>query len=260
LAELWDVTKDPAGEIALQGPDRVLSEGFSPDGKYVVTASLDNSAIVWDTDDGALLRELRGHTSPITSVSFSSDSQYVVTAGDKTARVWEAAIGFDFVKRAPTAEWANGDQKSGQTKLSFNGSESDAKGFVLWREGLRLEDGSVPSGQVLETHPKWVDDGRITGLFSTYLVQPGDHFKANFGFLLGGQAGNVAIQLEYVEGDQPAVLVKEWKKAYDGKLLPLDADLSELAGHRVRFALVVLANGSSGQDWATWVSPRIVQK
>jgi len=43
----------------------------------------------------------------------------------------------------------------------------------------------------------------------------------------------------------------------DGTLTTVDIDLSSLAGHTVQFALVVLANGSSSQDWAVLANPRI---
>ena len=43
---------------------------------------------------GVLLRQLRGHTGPVYSVSFSPDGQTLVTAsGDRAARLWETHKG-----------------------------------------------------------------------------------------------------------------------------------------------------------------------
>ena len=39
----------------------VRSASFSPDGKYIVTASSDNTAKIWDAVSGKLLRNLTGH-------------------------------------------------------------------------------------------------------------------------------------------------------------------------------------------------------
>jgi WD40 repeat protein len=62
---------------------------FSPDGKYVATASLDNTARVWETATGNLVSVLKEHEGPVLNVSFSPNSKYVVTASwDNTARVW----------------------------------------------------------------------------------------------------------------------------------------------------------------------------
>ena len=61
---------------------------FSPDGRRIVTASLDRTARVWNTASGQLLATLQGHTDAVGSAEFSPDGQRIVTASaDKTARV-----------------------------------------------------------------------------------------------------------------------------------------------------------------------------
>jgi WD40 repeat protein len=67
----------------------VRSAAISPDGTWVVTASLDSTARVWDAATGRLLASLQGHNFPVHSAVFSPDSKRVVTASDDgTARVW----------------------------------------------------------------------------------------------------------------------------------------------------------------------------
>jgi WD40 repeat protein len=62
---------------------------FSPDGKFLVTASADNTVLVWDSLDGKLLTALRGHSDAVNSVAFSSDSEFIVSASDdQSARLW----------------------------------------------------------------------------------------------------------------------------------------------------------------------------
>ncbi|MDF5731292.1 MAG: hypothetical protein PUP92_25650 [Rhizonema sp. PD38] len=64
----------------------VFNANFSPDGKEIVTASLDNTAKVWDIQ-GKLLSTLIGHTQPIINANFSPDGKEIVTASyDKTAK------------------------------------------------------------------------------------------------------------------------------------------------------------------------------
>jgi len=84
----------------LSEPDGVKLEGhtadinsvaFSPDGRFVVTASADSTARVWDAATGAKLGELRGHGKGVNSASFSPDGKFIVTAGDDaTVRLWDA--------------------------------------------------------------------------------------------------------------------------------------------------------------------------
>jgi WD40 repeat protein len=84
----------------LSEPDGVKLEGhsgdinsvtFSPDGRFVVTASADGTARVWDAATGATRGELRGHTKSVNSASFSPDGKFIVTASDDaTVRLWDA--------------------------------------------------------------------------------------------------------------------------------------------------------------------------
>ena len=78
--------------IRHEGP--VSSAAFSPDGKWVVTASGDQTARVWEAASGKEVGQPLRHEDVVTSAAFSPDGKWVVTASwDKTARVWEAASG-----------------------------------------------------------------------------------------------------------------------------------------------------------------------
>jgi hypothetical protein len=162
--------------------------------------------------------------------------------------------GYDLHTRAPQAEW-----KSGAGNLTFGGPDTDPNGFAMYRNGQKLEDGSTP-GKVLEMHPQWVDNGVITGLFPAYSVVSGEHFKARIGFLAFPDgtcgAGNATFQLNYKENGILTPL-GSWNDSCDGSMINVDVNLNSIAGHTVQFALAVLANGSSAQDWAVWVSPRV---
>ncbi|HEX5754497.1 MAG TPA: hypothetical protein VFZ09_50400, partial [Archangium sp.] len=90
-ARVWSA--DGKGEpVVLRGHESgVSSAAFSPDGKWVVTASSDGTARVWSADGKGEPVVLRGHESGVSSAAFSPDGKWVVTASeDKTARVWSA--------------------------------------------------------------------------------------------------------------------------------------------------------------------------
>ncbi|MEH2026999.1 nSTAND1 domain-containing NTPase [Nostoc sp.] len=71
----------------------VLSVSFSPDGKTIVSASNDKTAILWGRD-GTKLRTLTGHTGTVRSVSFSPDGQMIATASfDRTIKLWRTSDG-----------------------------------------------------------------------------------------------------------------------------------------------------------------------
>jgi len=72
----------------------VLYAEFSPDGTKVVTASLDDTAKIWDVNSGNLLFTLVGHTESVDYAKFSPDGTKVVTSSDdNTAKIWDVNSG-----------------------------------------------------------------------------------------------------------------------------------------------------------------------
>ena len=165
-------------------------------------------------------------------------------------KVAVTSSGFDLHTRASEATWA-----SGAGVLTFGGPDTNASGFAMYRNNQPLEDGSN-SGKTLEMFPQWVTDGAITGLYPSYTIVSGEHFKARIGFLGSCGGGNVKFQLNYKE----AGVIKplgEWTDTCDTALKELDVDLTSIAGKTVQLALAVLANGPFDQDKAVWISPRV---
>ena len=79
---------------SLQHGDQVVDAHYSPDGKRVVTASLDKTAKLWESDKGKLIATLNGHTDAVHSARFSPDGRRIVTSSsDGTAKVWDAVRG-----------------------------------------------------------------------------------------------------------------------------------------------------------------------
>src|SRR5678815_4996993 len=62
---------------------------YSPDGKYMVTASNDKTAKVWEVLSGNLIFDLKGHGSYVTFATFSPDQKNILTACyDGVVRIW----------------------------------------------------------------------------------------------------------------------------------------------------------------------------
>ncbi len=171
----------------------------------------------------------------------------------------ESGISFDFLTRAPAAEWKSGTGDSLSTDLNFGGDVNDPDGAVKILDAVTLENGSV-SGKLLLTYPKRVNDGVIAGFYPEYKIKEGDRLKARIGFLANSDgncgSGRVIFRIAYQEGES-AYLLGEWRKGCDGGLMPVNINLSGIKGKTVKIIFLVEADGPSEDDWAIWNSPRI---
>jgi WD40 repeat protein len=71
-----------------------VSAAFSPDGKAVLTGSLDKTARLWSAATGQPLTPPLRHQDAVWTVAFSSDGKAVLTGShDGTARLWSATTG-----------------------------------------------------------------------------------------------------------------------------------------------------------------------
>jgi WD40 repeat protein len=88
-AQRWETTGwNPVGE-ALEHQGMATSVAFSPDGKYVLTGSWDNTARVWEAGSCRVVGPALRHAEKVKSVAFSPDGRYMLTgSADKTARLW----------------------------------------------------------------------------------------------------------------------------------------------------------------------------
>lgn len=87
----------PGGPLqtALRGhTDVIHGLAFSPDGKWLASASADGTARIWDVARGECRRVLRGHSDVVYAAAFAPDGSRLATASqDGTARLWSWADG-----------------------------------------------------------------------------------------------------------------------------------------------------------------------
>jgi RNA polymerase sigma factor (sigma-70 family) len=125
----------------------VLSANYSPDGKRIVSAANDHTAIIWDAETSRQLRTLQGHTSSVNSANYSPDGKRIVTTSeDATVIVW--------------------DSETGQKLLSFRGETSGTRKLVE-------VDKASGSGMIGESFASFSPDGKriVTG----FRGSPGTH-------------------------------------------------------------------------------------
>jgi WD40 repeat protein len=140
-AGIWDVSNGE--EIAvLRGHEKNINDAtFSPNGKHVITTSLDHTARIWNAETGAETNILAGHSLAVMGTDFSQDSRMALTVSrDATARVWDVGSGSEIAVL------------EGHRKLIYQGAFSP--------DGTRIVTASVDG-----TARLWTVDGEALAVF-----------------------------------------------------------------------------------------------
>ncbi|SCU92889.1 LAFA_0F13520g1_1 [Lachancea sp. 'fantastica'] len=88
---LWDPIKSTKPITRMTGHQKLVNHvAFSPDGRYIVSASFDNSIKLWDGRNGNFVATFRGHVASVYQVAWSSDCRLLVSCSkDTTLKVWD---------------------------------------------------------------------------------------------------------------------------------------------------------------------------
>lgn len=79
----------------LQGHGKTVNSiAYSPDGKYLVSGSSDNTVKLWDASSGQMITSINADQKEVTAVCYSSDAKYVGSVGlNGTVKIWSAQSG-----------------------------------------------------------------------------------------------------------------------------------------------------------------------
>jgi WD40 repeat protein len=126
---LRTVLEGPLEHLILHHGGPVYVGAFSPDGKHIVTASVDHTARVWNAATGHLRATLTGHAGPVNDAAFSPDGNHIVTASDDgTARVWDAVTGHRLaILTGPTVEVRKAAFSPDGKRILTTGTDNSAR-------------------------------------------------------------------------------------------------------------------------------------
>jgi hypothetical protein len=159
--------------------------------------------------------------------------------------------GYDFVASFCEANW-----KTDSKNLPCPGTEGDDRGFVLMFDAPKMEDGNT-RGPGLITYPEKSNTGFIKGQYPAIDIKSGDRFEALIGCAYKANDCNLIFRLEYQIGNGNIRSLGQWQEVYEGRYYSVNIDLSPFSGEKVKFILTIFSNGSSHEDFALWVTPRI---
>jgi WD40 repeat protein/serine/threonine protein kinase len=99
IASLLNYHSWMVADLSLKHDSWVMAAQFSPDGKRILTASLDGTARVWDAQTGQAVGGLLKHDREVSYAEFSPDGKRIVTGCyDGAARIWDAQTGHRLIE------------------------------------------------------------------------------------------------------------------------------------------------------------------
>ncbi|OKH42756.1 WD40 repeat domain-containing protein, partial [Scytonema sp. HK-05] len=142
----------PGGQLirTLTGhSDSVYAVALTPDGKYVISGSSDNTLKVWNLETGQEKSTLTGHSHWVYAVALTSDGKYVISGSfDKTLKVWNLETGQEKSTLTGHSHWVNAVALTSDGKYVISGSSDNT--LKIWN----LETGQEKS--TLTGHSHWV--------------------------------------------------------------------------------------------------------
>jgi WD40 repeat protein/class 3 adenylate cyclase/tRNA A-37 threonylcarbamoyl transferase component Bud32 len=139
-AFLWDAQSNPPRKIgSMVHKKRLRSVHFSPDGKYILTASDDQTARVWRAEDGQpFLKNPLLHDAQVWTAQFSHDGKQIVTgSADGRARIWNATSGEPLVESFVHGNLVRVAQFSPDGKQVLTASDERAQIWTQWGRPAR---------------------------------------------------------------------------------------------------------------------------
>jgi WD40 repeat protein len=122
------------------------------DGRWLTTASYDQTARIWDTRGNSELATLYGHNGWVQAVGWSPDGRRATASDDRTARIWNANSGSEISIAHGHDDWVLG--------LAWS---SDGRRLVTASRDRTVRSWDADSGSqlaVLLGHGQWCGPSR----------------------------------------------------------------------------------------------------
>jgi glucose repression regulatory protein TUP1 len=151
--QIWEIKRKRIRAVFKGHTGRIRCIDFSPDGRFLASASYDHTVRMWLVRDGSSKRLSYPNAYDFNSIAFSPDGRYVAAGNDdKHLRIWNARTGhlLKIWKGHTDSVWfiafrpdgkemvSGGDDRTWKSwdLSSLQGSESRSSGYVANEEAI----------------------------------------------------------------------------------------------------------------------------
>lgn len=181
----------------------IVALAISPDGRTLVSGSLDDRILVWDFRTGERLGTLIGHRNSINSLAFSPDGQTLISASDDDlVKLWQLPSGE--LIRSLNGHLRDVNAIAVSPDGSFFASGSEDRSICVWR---------LSTGELMRSFTE------LSGMVKTVAISP------NGQVLASGGLNNLVILWNLMTGQKIRELIGHQNSilsiaiSHDGKRL-----------------------------------------
>ena len=168
--EAWSAVK-----MLKKHTEDIYDLAWSPDGRFLVSGSIDNSSIVWDAGKGVVLQRLHEHTHYVQGVSWDPLSTFLLTqSSDRSARFYKRMTRRKQLQFRCLGQLKKRSTKSIVAASNPGATEGDTAPPVFTHNYFRDENISTFFRRM-----DWSPDGRVAVLPTGQFVEEGNEKIAN---------------------------------------------------------------------------------
>ncbi|HLO55496.1 MAG TPA: caspase family protein [Saprospiraceae bacterium] len=158
---------EPALVMPIGHSDYINTCVFSPSDNFILTSSNDNSAMIWDSKSGKLLKTLDRHSSAVTSAKYSPDGKRIMTLSkDTSIAIWEGDTGkFLFSLKGHNGHIYKAEFSPKSSYDKFGGKYiltcSDDSTAVIWNSYLGNKEHTIKDNESYISYVQFSPDGNF---------------------------------------------------------------------------------------------------
>jgi WD40 repeat protein len=182
--KIWDAKLGKQIRSIKGHTDAIEGLALSKDGKFLASASEDQTVKIWDLATSKDVQTLKGHTGMVQAVAFTHDGKKLATASaDRTIKIWDAASGKDLAtfkvetpvkKVVPPPKKADAKKKDAAKKDEAKKDDAKTKKDAdSKKETITMELGRPFTSVAFSPDDKKLCAGNLDGQIKIYDVAGG---------------------------------------------------------------------------------------